>query len=166
MRRSGGIMLAAALGLAACQNVPGMQNDQQAGGLLGGAAGAIGGGLLGNSFGGFGGLVGGVLGSVGGYLIGSTIGAHLDAADRQRAEAATSQALAAPLPPGGAGEPVTWSSDHNTGVTGAAQVVGVQPQADGGQCRDVSEIAYVNGQQTRQTSRYCRGPSGAWTRQT
>jgi surface antigen len=165
MRRSGGIVLAAALGLAACQDVPGMQNDQQAGGLLGGAAGAIGGGLLGNSFGGVGGLIGGVLGSVGGYLVGSAIGAHLDAADRQRAETATSQALAAPVPPGESGQPVAWSSDHNSATSGTAQVVGVQPQADGGQCRDVSEIAYVNGEQTRQTSRYCRGPSGAWTRQ-
>ena len=165
MRRAGGIALAAALTLTACQDVPGMQNDQQAGGLLGGAAGAIAGGLLGNSFGGTGALIAGVLGSVGGYLIGSAIGAHLDQADRQRAEAATTQALAAPVPPGAPGQPVGWNSERNSGVNGSAQVVGVQPQADGGQCRDVSEIAYINGEQTRQTSRYCRGPSGAWTKQ-
>ncbi len=165
MRRAGGLVLAAAMSVSACQNVPGMQNDQQAGGLLGGAAGAIAGGLLGNSFGGSGALIVGVLGSIGGYLVGSAIGAHLDAAERQRAETATSQALAEPVAPGQAGQPVTWSSPSQTGVNGAAQVVGVQPQADGGQCRDVREIAYINGQQTTQNTRFCRGPGGSWTKQ-
>ena len=59
-RGAGGIALAAALTLSACQGMPGMQNDQQTGGLLGGAAGAIAGGLLGNSFGGSGALIAGV----------------------------------------------------------------------------------------------------------
>ena len=165
MQRAGTWVVAAALSLSACQNVPGMQNDQQAGGLLGGAAGAIAGGMLGSSFGGSGALIAGVLGSIGGYMLGSAIGAHLDAADRQRAEAATGQALAVPMQPGQVGQPVGWSSPQNTGVNGAAQVVGVQPTADGGQCRDVREIAYINGQQTTQTTRFCRGPSGTWTKQ-
>lgn len=162
MRLAGRIVLAGALSLAACQNVPGMQNDQQAGGLMGGAAGGIAGGLLGNSFGGAGALVGSVLGSVGGYLLGSSIGARLDAGDRQRAQAATAQALAAPP----AAAPVAWRSDHNPGVTGSAQVLGEQAPGGGGTCRDVREVAYINGDQTTQTSRYCRGANGAWTPQT
>lgn len=166
MQRAGAMVLAAALSLSACQDVPGMQNGQQTGGLLGGAVGAIAGGLLGNSLGGNGALIAGVLGSVGGYLVGSAIGAHLDAADRQRAESATSQALATPMQPGETGQPVNWNSPQNAGVNGAAQVVGVQPAADGGQCRDVREVAYINGQQTTQTTRFCRSPSGTWTRQT
>ncbi|HET9019937.1 MAG TPA: hypothetical protein VFN46_10130, partial [Acetobacteraceae bacterium] len=85
--------------------------------------------------------------------------------DRQRAEAATSQALATPMQPGETGQPVSWNSQQNAGVNGAAQVVGVQPTPDGGQCRDVREIAYVNGQQTTQTTRFCRSPSGSWTKQ-
>lgn len=161
MRRAGMIALAGALALSGCQDVPGMQNNQQAGGLFGGAAGAIAGGLLGNRFGAAGALVGGVLGSVGGYLLGSAIGARLDEADRQRAAAATAQALATPT----TGVPVGWHSDHNSGVSGSAQVVGQQPLTDGGQCRDVREVAYINGEQTTQTTRYCRGPSGAWTKQ-
>jgi surface antigen len=161
MRRTGmAVVLAGALAVAGC-DTPGLQNDQQAGGLIGGAGGAIAGGIIGNSFGGFGGLIGGVLGSVGGYLVGSAIGARLDQADRQRAEAATQRALAAPTPE----TPVAWHSDHNTGVSGSAQVVSQQPQSNGGECRDVREVAYINGEQTTQTSRYCRGPSGAWTRQ-
>ncbi len=160
MRRSGVVMLAGTLALAGC-GTPGMQNDQQAGGLIGGAGGAIAGGILGNSFGGFGGLIGGVLGSVGGYLVGSAIGARLDQADRQRAEAATERALAAPAPD----TPVAWRSDHNAGIGGSSQVVSQQPQSNGGECREVREVAYINGEQTQQTSRYCRGPSGAWTRQ-
>ena len=167
MRGAGAFVLAAALMLSACQDVPGMQNDQQAGGLLGGAAGGIAGGLLGNSFGGFAGpLIGSVLGSVGGYLAGSAIGARLDASDRQRAQAATAQALALPQTGAQPGAPVAWSSDHNGGVNGSAQVVGEQAQANGAPCRDVREVAYINGQQTTQTSRYCRGANGAWTRQT
>jgi surface antigen len=162
MLRTGRIALAGALMLAACQDVPGMQTKQQAGGLLGGAAGAIAGGLLGERYGVAGSLIGGVLGSVGGYMLGSMIGARLDEGDRQRAAAATAQALAAPAPD----TPIAWHSDHNSGIGGTAEVVGQQPMANGGQCRDVREVAYINGEQTTQTSRYCRDANGAWAKQT
>ncbi len=166
MHRTGTVAVAALVALSACQGTPGMQNDQQAGGLLGGAAGGIAGGLLGSNLGGAGGLIGGVLGSVGGYLLGSAIGARLDAGDREQAQRATAQALSAPVGPDATAAPVGWSSNHNNGVNGSAQVVGVQPQSDGGQCRDVREVAYINGEQTNQTTRYCRGANGAWTHAT
>jgi hypothetical protein len=37
--------------------------------------------------------------------------------------------------------------------------------SDGGNCRNVREIAIVRGQEVRQESRYCRNQAGAWVLQ-
>ena len=42
------------------------------------------------------------------------------------------------------------------------RVIDVQRQKNGGECRTVSEAAYVQGERVSQTSRYCRGPEGSW----
>jgi len=56
---------------------------------------------------------------------------------------------------------VAWKSDHS-GATGSAQVVSVQKQASGGECRTVREVAYIKGQEVPQDSTYCRAPDGSW----
>ncbi len=153
----------------------GCQTNEQTGGLIGAGSGAVLGGLLGNAIGhnAAGTLIGAGIGAAGGYFIGSAIGRQLDEQDRQRAMAATQQALAEPVyyPPAGGPpppppRPVSWSSDHNNGTHGSTSVVAVQRQASGGECRTVREVAYIKGEEVVQNSRYCRSQDGGWAAQT
>ncbi len=149
--------------------------NEQTGGVVGGslgalACGAVGSALFHNTLGAL--LPAAACGAVG-YFIGSSIGKQLDEKDRHRAATATEQALNAPVPASKTGKtthppakPVAWSSDHDTGAHGSSTVTAVQPQADGGQCRTVREIAYIKGQEVTQSSRYCRGADGGWVAQT
>ena len=163
--------------LAALVIVPllgGCQTQEQTGGLTGGLGGALAGGLIGRSLGGStGAAIGAAVGGAGGYFLGSAIGRRLDEQDRARAQAATQQALAAPVyyptpaaqsappPP----KPVVWNSARNANVSGTSQVTAVQRQTDGGECRMVRETAYISGQEVVQNTRYCRSPDGNWVAQ-
>jgi surface antigen len=108
-RRIGGLGLVAAfLPMGACDTA--LINKQQAGTLIGGAAGAVGGYTLGKEIGGTQGkILGGVLGAATGAWIGSRIGASLDEIDRQKLAEATQHTAVT-------GQPEKW---HNpdTGVT-------------------------------------------------
>ncbi len=168
--RSGvAFLVAVPLCLAGCQT------NEQTGGLVGAGGGALFGGLLGHAIGNntTGTLIGAALGAAGGYFIGSAIGRQLDEQDRQRALAATQEALAEPAyyPPNG-GQPrpparsAPWTSNHDTGARGSATVVAVQREASGGECRTVREVAYIKGEQVVQNSRYCRSTDGGWVAQT
>jgi surface antigen len=153
----------------------GCQTQEQTGALVGTAGGAVLGGVIGHAIGGSTGtVVGAALGGAAGLFAGSAIGRRLDEQDRARAEAATQQALAAPVtyptqtaqaappPP----QPVTWNSARNTGVRGSSTVTQVQRQSDGGECRMVRETAYINGEEVVQNNRYCRTASGQWAQRT
>jgi surface antigen len=160
------------LAIIALATVPllcGCQNNEETGGLVG----ALGGGALGAGLGGAiggnatGALIGGAVGSVAGYLVGSEIGRELDARDRAIAANATQRALEQPVSnPSTVAEapppPATWQSDHS-GASGSAQVISVQPQASGGDCKLVHQIAYIQGNEVQQNSRYCQSPNGTWT---
>jgi surface antigen len=133
--------------------------------LAGCAAGALGGGLMGNLFGhgNTGATVAGVgLGAAAGCLAGNAIGRQLDDRDRQLAQAATVRALS--LPPG---RQATWRSDHTTN-SGRVTVQSVQKptttasSGGGGECKLVREVAYIKGQEVTQDAKYCRGTGGEW----
>jgi surface antigen len=160
------VIFIAALLLAACQN---MSNEQQ-GGLIGAGTGGALGGLIGNMFGkGSGNAVATGVGAAGGmlagYFIGSEIGRRLDAADQQKASAATQKVLNKPIHHDSQGQAVssasTWS-DNSNGVHGKSEVTSVTPQADGGECRNVHEIAYIHGEEVSQSTKYCRSAGGQW----
>lgn len=130
--------------------------------LVGGGGGLLAGGLIGNALGGRNGmLIGGAIGGLGGALIGGQIGRDLDERDRRRAEEATRSALM-----DSSRQPVNWVSSQNTGTRGGAQVVAVQRQASGGECRTVRETAYIKGEERVQNARYCQNASGEWIAQT
>jgi surface antigen len=171
MRGSPHVLLAAAFSLPL---LIGCQNQEQSYGAGGAAVGALTCGLIGGAI--FhstaGGLASAAACGAAGYFVGSAIGRKLDEKDRERAQAATQAALAVPVrytptqtavihPPA---KPVTWASDHGTGVTGSSSVVAVQPPAatGGGECRTVREVAYIKGQEEQQDSKYCRGTDGSW----
>ncbi len=171
MPRSPHVLLVAAASLPL---LLGCQNQEQSYGAGGAAVGALTCGLIGGAI--FhstaGGLASAAACGAAGYFVGSSIGRKLDDRDRERAQAATQAALATPvrytptqttiIHP--APRPVTWASDHGTGVTGSASVVAVQPPAatGGGECRTVREVAYIKGQEETQDSKYCRGSDGSW----
>jgi surface antigen len=131
---------------------------------LGCATGAIGGGLLGLVAGhgsGTGAAVGVGAGLLAGCAAGNIIGRQLDERDRQAAEAATLAALNAPP----TRRPVahTWHSDHGTGNRGSVVVQSTTRPAGGGECKQVNEVAYIQGQEVNQPMKYCRsGPDGEW----
>ena len=136
----------------------GCQTNEQTGTLVGAGGGAVAGGLIGNVLGGrTGAIIGTALGGVAGGFAGSKIGANLDQRDRERAAAATQQALAAPP-----GRPVSWNSADNQGTRGTAVTTNVQRQTSGSECRLVRETAYIKGQEVVQNQRYCQGRDGAW----
>jgi len=132
---------------------------------LGCATGAIGGGLLGLVAGhgsGTGAAVGVGAGLLAGCAAGNIIGRQLDERDRQAAEAATLAALDAPP----ARRPVAhrWYSNHGTGNHGSVVVQSTTRTASGSECKQVNEVAYIQGQEVNQPMKYCRsGPDAEWT---
>lgn len=55
-----------------------------------------------------------------------------------------------------------WNSDAHQGVSGSSSVVGVSKTDDGRECRRVQEVAYIRGDEVKQTTRYCKDNSGRW----
>lgn len=144
--------------MAALPLVAGCQTNEQTGTLLGAGGGAAVGAGIGSAFGGRNGaLIGALLGGAVGGFAGSQIGQQLDQRDRERAEAATRQALVSRP-----NSPVAWASDQNRGVRGSARVTNVQRQPSGGECRTVRETAYVKGQEVVQNANYCQTAGGEW----
>jgi len=159
------------LAIAALVTIPllcGCQNNEQNGELFG----TLGGGALGAALGGAighnatGALIGAAAGSAAGFLVGSAIGRELDQRDREIAASATERALTEPVsspaavaaaPP----PPATWQSDHS-GASGSAQVIAVQHQTSGGECKLVHQVAYIQGNEVQQNTRYCQSPNGTW----
>jgi surface antigen len=172
MHRRQQIMLVIA---AAMPLLTACQNNEQTGGLLGalggGALGCATGQLIGHSAAGT--AIGCAGGALAGYFAGSAIGRQLDERDREKALAATQQALYVPVSysPGSTRtihprtKPVSWTSDHNPGVRGSSTLVAVEPKSDGGECRIVRDIAYVKGQEVQQQTRECRTANGSFVEQ-
>jgi len=139
--------------LAGCANM----NNEQQGGAIGAGSGALIGGVLGKAFGGTKGAIAGAsLGALGGYFVGSSIGARLDAEARAKAQKATERAL---------NQKSTkrhgWE-DKASHTHGHTDVIKVDKQADGGECKTVREVAYIKGEEVVQKSKYCRAASGEW----
>lgn len=122
-------------------------------------AGAIVGGLLGGFLGNRvdGGRkrgVGTVVGALGGALIGSAIGKKLDSCEKEKVDKATLDAVNDPDP----GAEHTWVSDTRKDVTGGVVAAPPQRTKDGRECRTVTQVAYVSGEEVRETPTLCRVP--------
>lgn len=89
------------------------------------------------------------------------------ASDRETAANTTQRALEHPVSnPATVAEvpppPATWRFDHS-GASGSTQVIAVQPRSSGGECKMVHQIAYIQGNEVQQNTRYCQSPNGSWT---
>jgi surface antigen len=137
----------------------GTADKQTVGTLLGAAAGIALGSMVGDGSGRAAAMVaGGLLGG----LAGSAIGRQLEERDRLLAARTTERALTAPPPPPGQpGQTLPWQSQQNPNVRGSSQVLGSTQTAQGGECRRMREVAYIEGREVTQTVEYCRAPNGA-----
>lgn len=147
------VVVAASMGLAACNG--GYGGGPKAG--VGTVAGAVAGGVIGNQIGGGSGrVVATVAGAVLGGLIGHSIGTALDDADRERAMAAEYRALHSGRP----GERVVWRNQQ-TGHYGEV-VPGPTYYQGSSPCRTYTHTIYVDGRPQTASGTACRRPDGSW----
>ena len=124
--------------------------------IIGGVGGAIAGGLLGRAIdGGNHRAVGTILGAVVGGLAGSAIGKQLDKCERERIDTATMAAVNDRR--SGTSSAQAWQSDSRD-VHGTVTASAPTNLSDGRQCRTVTRVAYINGQEVREQPRLCRRP--------
>lgn len=127
--------------------------SQAAGGAIGGALG----GALGNRLGGSKNrAVGTVVGALGGVMVGSLIGRQLDECEKEKMAEATIKAVNEPANRG----PQNWTSDSRSDVRGTVTAAAPVTLDDGRQCRTVTRVGYISGQEVRETPRLCRNPPG------
>jgi surface antigen len=122
---------------------------------VGGLGGAAAGGLLAAALGGRG--PGIAAGTILGGLIGGAIGDRLDAADRQRANAAAAQALES-VP---SGQSVAWRNP-DSGNTGAVTPVRTYQTPSGQYCREYTQTITIGGERHQSYGTACREPDGSW----
>lgn len=169
--RAAVVFVGLSLALAGCTNPDGTTNNTATGGLIGGGAGAVVGGALGDLFGhsAMATAAGAAIGGLGGYLAGTYIGQQLDQKDREAAAQQTSQVLEEPAPTPAPGHAIyyhhapthRWVSDH-TSASGSATLEKVSMTSSGNECREVRELAVINGQEVVQHTSYCQTASGGW----
>ena len=122
---------------------------------VGGLGGAAAGGLLAAALGGKG--PGIAAGAIVGGLIGGAIGDRLDAADRERASAAASQALES-VP---SGQSVAWRNP-DSGHRGVVTPVRTYQTASGQPCREYTQTITIGGEPQQSYGTACRQPDGSW----
>ena len=122
------------------------------GGLLGGVLGSqIDGG---NKRG-----LGTVLGAVVGSLAGSELGKKLDKCEQEKVETATYAAVSDTGK--GASRPQVWRSDARDDVYGTVIAAPATTLSDGRECRTVTRVSYIAGEEVREEPRMCRRPPEA-----
>jgi surface antigen len=122
---------------------------------VGGLGGAAAGGLLAAALGGKG--PGIAAGAILGGLIGGAIGDRLDAADREKASAAASQALES-VP---SGQSVAWRNP-DSGNSGVVTPVRTYQTSTGQHCREYTQTITIGGEKHQSYGTACRQPDGSW----
>lgn len=143
----------AGIGLAGCESMPQTLNKQ----TMGGATGAVVGGILGSKVGkGNGQLWATGIGVLLGTLVGSEVGRSLDKADIAYAQQANEQAHTVPI-----GEEILWSNPE-TGNSGVVIPTNEGQDNTGNYCREYQQTIYVGGQQEVGYGIACQQPDGSW----
>jgi len=143
-----------ALALSGCS---GMSENETAGTILGGVAGAV----VGNTFGkGSGKTAATALGAVIGATVGRNIGSSLDETSRRQAGAAAHEALDTAA----VGESITWANPDNTGgpAEGAATVTRQGADSEGRTCREFQQTVLIGGREEQSYGTACRDDNGDW----
>ena len=156
VRRLTAGLLIAALGptLSGCAT---MSENETAGTIVGGVAGAV----VGNTFGkGTGRTAATALGAVIGATVGRNIGKSLDETSRRRAGAAAREALDTAE----VGEAITWENPDNAGgpAHGAATVTRQGADSRGRTCREFQQTVTIGGRQEQSYGTACRDDNGDW----
>ena len=148
------IMMAMALGLAACENTMRGAGNKQ---VVGTGLGAVAGGLLGSQVGGGSGRLWATgAGVLLGALAGSEIGASLDNADRAYAVQAQERAYSAPV-----GETISWNNPQS-GNSGTYTPTRDGYSSSGRYCREYQQTIVVGGQTQKGYGTACQQPDGSW----
>lgn len=146
-------MVVSMFALSACESIQGAGTKQ----TVGGAGGAVVGGLLGSKVGkGSGQLWATGAGVLLGALIGSEVGKSLDKADMNYMEHATRQAQSAPV-----GEPISWSNPES-GNSGEVIPTRDGYTASGKYCREFQQKVYIGGREESAYGTACQQPDGSW----
>lgn len=147
------LMSVAALSLGACQTLEGRGNKE----MLGGAGGAVLGGLAGSQIGsGSGRLWATGAGVLLGALVGSDIGSSLDKADMMYAQKANTSAHSAPI-----GESISWNNP-DSGNHGQVTPVRDGYSSAGRYCREYQQTVVVGGKEQSAYGTACQQPDGSW----
>ena len=149
--------LAAGLITATTAGCATMSENETAGTILGGVAGAV----VGNQFGkGSGKTVATALGAIIGATAGRNIGKSLDATSQVRAGAAARQALDTAA----VGESITWENPANASgpARGSATVTRQGNDSGGRTCREFQQTVTIAGRQEQSYGTACRDQNGDW----
>ena len=146
----------AALAVAGAGCAP-MSENETAGTIIGGIAGAV----VGNQFGkGSGRTAATALGAVIGATVGSNIGRSLDETSRQRADAAAYEALETAE----IDEPIIWENPDNADgpARGSATVTRQGADRKGRTCREFQQTVIIGGREEQSYGTACRDDNGDW----
>lgn len=133
------------------ENMSNKEKGELAGYVLGAAVGiAIGDDL------GIGESAGAVLGAAAGFVVGGVIGANLDEVDRLKLEVATLSALQIEEE-----TTVRWKSAKNENVSGTVSTKATTV-ASSNECRVVSHVVNIRGDEYRERDTLCRQSDGSW----
>ena len=154
MKKTGLVLaLSAVLALTACETWQDRGNKE----LVGGASGAVLGGVLGSQVGsGSGRLWATGAGVLLGALVGSEIGSSLDKADMVYANQAKQKAYSAPV-----GETVKWNNPQS-GNSGSVTPVRDGYSSSGRYCREYQQTITVDGKRQSGYGTACQQPDGSW----
>ena len=150
-----GLFIAALAGVGA--GCAPMSENETAGTIIGGVAGAV----VGNKFGkGSGRTAATALGAVIGATVGRNVGKSLDATSRERAGAATERALDT----AGIGESITWENPANEGgpAHGSATITRQGNDRKGRTCREFQQTVIIGGREEQSYGTACRDDNGDW----
>ena len=149
-------LLIAALGTA-LSGCGGMGENETAGSILGGVAGAV----VGNQFGkGDGKTAATAVGAVIGAMVGGNIGRSLDETSRQQAVAAAEDALET----ADVGDSITWENPDNAGgpAHGSTKVTRQGADSEGRTCREFRQTVTIGGREEQSYGTACRDDNGDW----
>ena len=149
-------LLIAGLG-AATSGCGGMGENETAGSIIGGVAGAV----VGNQFGsGDGKTAATALGAVIGAMVGGNVGRSLDATSRRQAGAAAERALDT----ADVGESITWENPDNSSgpAYGSATVTRQGADGSGRTCREFQQTVIIGGREEQSYGTACRDENGDW----
>jgi surface antigen len=135
----------------------GMSENETAGTIVGGAAGAV----IGSQFGkGDGRIAATAIGAILGATVGREIGASLDETSRRRAGEATHRALET----ADVGTGITWDNPANAGAPARGSTVITRQGADqqGRTCREFQQTVTIGGEEVQSYGTACRDDNGDW----